>query len=76
MEGQLAQGAKAIPPLEEASDREPRSAGTRYLLGIAYLDAGRRKDAVRELREARRLSPRDPQIREALRRAKNSKAAR
>ena len=74
-EGELETGAKAIPPLEDAADREPRAAGTRYLLGVAYLDAGRRADAVRELRAARRLSPRDEQIAKALRRARNSKAA-
>jgi hypothetical protein len=75
VEGQLAQGAKAIPPLEDAADREPRAAGTRYLLGLAYLDAGRRDDAVRELREARRLSPRDGQIASALKRAESNDAA-
>jgi hypothetical protein len=74
-EGELETGAKAIPPLADAADREPRAAGTRYLLGVAYLDAGRRDDAVRELREARRLSPRDEQIAKALRRSRNSKPA-
>jgi O-antigen ligase len=74
-EGQLSKGVKAIRPLEEAADREPRAAGTRYLLGLAYLDAGRRDDAVRELREAQRLSPRDPQIDRALQRAEKRQAA-
>jgi O-antigen ligase len=71
-EGGLETGAKAIPPLERAADREPRDAATRYVLGLAYLDAGRVRDAVRELEEARRLAPRDERIAAALRRARNS----
>jgi O-antigen ligase/polysaccharide polymerase Wzy-like membrane protein len=73
-ESELASGAKAIAPLEDAVDREPRAAATRYLLGLAYLEAGRRDDALRELGEARRLSPRDEHIAGALRRARNSAA--
>lgn len=61
--------AEAIPPLEDAVDREPRSVAPRYLLGRAYLDAGRPAEARRELREALRLSPRSDQVRLALRRA-------
>jgi hypothetical protein len=74
-EGELETGARAIRPLADAAEREPRAAGTRYLLGVAYLDAGHQDDAVRELREARRLSPRDEQIAKALRRAEHSKPA-
>jgi hypothetical protein len=61
--------AEAIPPLEDAVDREPRSVAPRYLLGRAYLDAGRPAEAGRELREALRLSPRSNQVRRALRQA-------
>jgi hypothetical protein len=60
---------RAIPPLEEAVDREPRSVGPHYLLGLAYLDAGRRAESRRELREALRLSPQSDAVRRALRRA-------
>jgi hypothetical protein len=60
---------EAIPPLEEAVEREPRSLGPRYLLGLAYLDAGRRVEARRELREALRLAPQSDAVRRALRRA-------
>ncbi len=62
--------AAALPPLRRAADREPRSAGLRYQLGVAYLDAGRPRLAVVELRAARRLSPRDPTIAAALERAR------
>ncbi|MGZ8648148.1 MAG: O-antigen ligase family protein, partial [Solirubrobacteraceae bacterium] len=64
--------ADAIPPLARAADGEPRSAAVRYLLGQALLQAGRRADARRELEAARELSPRDPVIAEALRKAGNS----
>jgi hypothetical protein len=60
---------RAIAPLEEAVEREPRSVGPRYLLGRAYLEAGRPAEARREFREALRLSPRSDQVRRALRRA-------
>ena len=62
--------AGEIPPLESAADKEPRSVGVQYLLGLAYLDAGRRADAVRTLELARRLDPREELIRAALRRAR------
>ena len=61
--------AEKIPPLEEAVGQEPESAALQYLLGVAYLDAGRRQDARETLRIARRLDPRDPFIEEALERA-------
>jgi hypothetical protein len=60
---------KAIAPLERAVELEPESLGPRYVLAMAYLDAGRRADARRELREALRLAPRSDRVREALRRA-------
>ncbi|MFN2468843.1 MAG: O-antigen ligase family protein [Gaiellaceae bacterium] len=62
--------AAKIPPLEEAVDQEPKSAALQYLLGTAYLDAGRREDALLALRIARRLDPRDPFIEEAFERAR------
>lgn len=69
-EAELAPSPKqAIPPLEEAVEREPRSVGPRYLLGLAYLDAGRSSAARRELRRAVRLAPRSYAVRQALRRA-------
>jgi hypothetical protein len=65
---------RAIPPLEEAVEREPSSVGPRYLLGRAYLEAGRPAEGRRELREALRLSPRSDQVRRALRRAEAAQA--
>jgi hypothetical protein len=68
VEAQLARDpASRIPPLQRAVEREPRSAGLRLLLGIAYRDAGREADAQRELSEAARLAPRDKEIRRVLR---------
>jgi tetratricopeptide (TPR) repeat protein len=61
--------SQAIPPLEDAVEREPRSLGPRYVLGIAYLEAGRRAEARRELREALELAPRSDAVRQALSRA-------
>lgn len=59
----------AIPPLEKAMDREPRSVAPRYLLGLAYLESGNRFEARRYLREALRLAPRSQPVRRALLRA-------
>jgi hypothetical protein len=59
-----------IPPLEQAVDKQPRSAAVQFLLGEAYLEAGRRSDAIRALEEARRLDPREPFIQRALDRAR------
>ena len=60
---------RAIPPLEQALEREPDSVAPRYLLGLAYLDAGNRAQAQRHLREALRLAPRSRPVRQALARA-------
>jgi hypothetical protein len=60
---------EAIPPLERAAEKEPRSVGVRYLLGITYLAAGRREDARAELLAAQELFPDDRLIRQALQRA-------
>jgi O-Antigen ligase/Tetratricopeptide repeat len=76
-EAELAPSAEqAIPPLEEAAEREPDSVASRYLLGLAYLDAGRRAEARQELREALRLSPRSRAVRRALRRAQSRSKSR
>lgn len=62
--------AEAIAPLEQAAELEPRSVGVQYLLGRAYLDAGRKDDARRQFRIAHRLYPRDELIARALERAR------
>lgn len=68
-EAALAAGPpERIEPLREAVEKRPRSAALRYLLGTALVEAGRSEEGLAELREARRLSPRDPLIRDALRR--------
>ncbi len=59
-----------IPPLVRAVRKQPRRADLRYLLGAAYLDAGRKAEARRELLEALRLYPGDDLARKALRRAR------
>ena len=58
--------AAAVAPLEHAVEQEPRNAGVRYLLGLAYLEAGRNEDARAELMQAQRLYPRSAEIRRAL----------
>jgi hypothetical protein len=71
-EAQLASAPDgAIAPLRQAVEREPRSVAPRYLLGLAYLDAGRREESRGELREALRLAPRSSRVRQALRRARS-----
>jgi hypothetical protein len=65
----LASPADAIAPLERAVEKEPRSVGLRYELALAYLRAGRRADARRELRRALALDPGDYLVAQALRRA-------
>lgn len=55
-----------VAPLRRAVAKHPRDAELHYLLGAAYLRAGRRAAARRELQEALRLSPRDPLIRRTL----------
>ena len=62
---------RAIAPLRRAVEREPRSVGPRYLLGVTYLDASRPAEGRRELREALRLAPRSDTVRDALRRARS-----
>jgi O-antigen ligase len=57
-----------LEPLREAVAKQPRAATLRYLLGTALVEAGRPAEGRRELREARRLSPRDPDVARALER--------
>jgi tetratricopeptide (TPR) repeat protein len=59
----------ALRPLGQAVEKQPRSSGLHYELGLAYLRAGMRAQARRELRAALALDPGDFQIARALRRA-------
>lgn len=59
----------SIAPLERAVAKQPRRPDLRYLLGLAYLAANRRREARAQLREALRLYPRDHLAAEALERA-------
>ena len=58
--------AQAVAPLEHAAAKEPRNVAVRYLLGLAYLDAGRPGEARAELQAARRLYPGSEEIARAL----------
>lgn len=58
--------AAAVRPLRRAVDAEPRSAALRYLLGLAYAEAGWSRQARAELVEARRLYPGSEEIARAL----------
>jgi O-antigen ligase len=65
----LARSPNDIPPLRDAVGLQPHDSEVHYLLGLAYLDAHRLVAARGQLEIARRLSPNDPGIRDALRRA-------
>jgi hypothetical protein len=69
-EAALATSPANIPPLERAVRKQPRREDLRYLLGVAYLDAGRTSAGRRELQEALRLYPGDDLARQALERAR------
>ena len=60
--------ADAIPPLQTAARKEPRSVDARFQLGLAYLRANRRVEARREVQAALRLEPGEPSIERAIRR--------
>ena len=60
--------AEAIPPLQTAARKEPRSVDARFQLGLAYLSANRRVAARRELQAALALEPGEPSIERAIRR--------
>jgi cytochrome c-type biogenesis protein CcmH/NrfG len=64
--------ASALAPLEAAVAKEPRAVGPRFLLGRAYLAAGRHELAREQLRIARRLSPDDELIGETLEQAERA----
>lgn len=65
-ESSLADPPANLAPLRKAVARQPRTAELHYLLGLAYLELGRKAQARAELRVARALSPRDEAIRNAL----------
>lgn len=65
----LARSPHDIPPLRRAVSIQPEDSEVHYLLGLAYLDAHRVADARRQLELAKRLSPNDVGILDALRRA-------
>jgi O-antigen ligase len=58
--------AQRIATLEEMRRKEPDNVTAAYQLGIAELRVGRRQAALRDLQEALRLDPREPEIRKAL----------
>jgi len=66
----LARSPDDIPPLQAAVRKEPRQVELRFELGLAYLRAGLKPQARRELQIALKLYPRSPDIPEALRRAR------
>ena len=68
-ESALAKPPETLPPLERALARQPRDSEMYFLLGLAYLDAGRKADARRLLLSARRLAPRNETIQNVLREA-------
>jgi O-Antigen ligase len=69
-EAELASSPADIPPLERAVAKEPRLEDLRYLLGTAYLRAGRKAQARAQLREALRLFPDDVLAKDELRKAR------
>jgi Flp pilus assembly protein TadD len=68
-ESALAKPPETLPPLERALARQPRDSEMYFLLGRAYLDAGRKADARRVLLIARKLAPRNQTIQNVLREA-------
>lgn len=48
---------QAIPGLKQAAERDPNSAPTRYLLGLAYVGAHQPDAAIASFQEALRLEP-------------------
>ena len=66
----LARPPADIPPLRAAVRKEPRQVGLRYELGLAYLRAGRKAAAARQLKAALRLYPRSDDVAAALRSAR------
>jgi hypothetical protein len=60
--------AAALRPLEQAVAKQPENTGLRYELGLAYERAGRKPQALAQLREAHRLDPGDAAVSDAIRR--------
>jgi len=69
-EAALAKKPADIPPLRAAVRKEPRQIDLRYQLGLAYLRAGRKAAAARQLEAALRLDPRSDDVAKALRSAR------
>jgi cytochrome c-type biogenesis protein CcmH/NrfG len=69
VQAKLSPTPENIPPLQAAVAKQPQDSEVHYLLGLADLKAGRKAAARRELATAVRLSPLDPAIRRAFRRA-------
>jgi O-antigen ligase len=69
-QAELARSPRDIPPLRTAVRKEPRRVDLRYELGLAYLRAGRKAAAVRELEAALLLYPRSDDVLRALRSAR------
>jgi O-Antigen ligase len=69
-EAALARSPADIPPLRAAVRKEPRQVDLRFELGQAYLRAGRKAAAVRELQAALRLDPHSDDVLAALRSAR------
>jgi O-antigen ligase len=61
--GQLGVAAESFA---ESVDREPENWFARLELGMSLVQRGRRDAAVRQIRVARRLNPRQPQVRRVL----------
>lgn len=69
-EAALAKPPADIPPLRTVVRKEPRQIDLRYQLGLAYLRAGRKAAAARQLEAALRLDPRSDDVARALRSAR------
>jgi hypothetical protein len=69
-EAGLAKPPANILPLRAAVRKEPRQLSLRFELGLAYLRAGQKAAAVRELEAALRLDPRSDDVVRALRSAR------
>ncbi|PWU23292.1 MAG: hypothetical protein C5B48_08845 [Candidatus Rokuibacteriota bacterium] len=69
-QAELARPPGDIPPLERAVAKEPRREDLRYLLGTAYLAAGRKAAARRQLEKALALYPGSSLVQQALAKAR------
>jgi hypothetical protein len=69
VEARLTPSPENITPLQQAVVKQPQNSEVHYLLGVAYLRAGEKAAARHQLAAALELSPHDPAIRRAYRRA-------